>query len=57
MTKIKQIMMSLLAIFFALALVACDGPAEEAGEEIDEANEEIEESMEETGDWVEEETE
>jgi hypothetical protein len=60
MTKSKQIITSLLAILFALALVACDGPAEDAGEEVDEAVEETEENMEdtmeETGDMIEEQT-
>jgi hypothetical protein len=67
MTTSKQIISSLLAIFFALAIVACDGPAEDAGEEIDEATEQAEENMdetmdsteetmEETGDMIEEET-
>jgi hypothetical protein len=54
MTKSKQIISSLLAIFFALAVVACDGPAEDAGEEVDEATEQAEENMEETMESTEE---
>lgn len=54
MTKSKQIITSLLAIVFALALAACDGPAEDAGEEIDDAMENTEETMEETMESTEE---
>jgi predicted small secreted protein len=48
MTKSKQLITSLLAIFFAFALAACDGPAEDAGEDVDEAMENTEDTMEET---------
>lgn len=46
----------LLAAIFSLPLVACDndGPAEEAGEQIDEAAEEAGEAMDDAADQVEE---
>jgi hypothetical protein len=49
-----------IAALLALGLSACDrneGPAEEAGEEIDQAVEEAGEAIEEAGDKIREETE
>ncbi|GGX38729.1 hypothetical protein [Saccharospirillum salsuginis] len=46
----------LVAMMFSLPLVACDndGPAEEAGEEIDEAAEEAGEALDDAADQLEE---
>lgn len=52
----KTLMMSLLAAMMTLGLAACEeeGPAEQAGEEVDEAMEEAGDSVEEMGDTIEE---
>ncbi len=69
MKSLKALSFSLIAMIFAFWLVACsnEGPAENAGEEVDEAAEQIQDtagqmteeaqdSIEQAGDAIEEET-
>ncbi len=68
MKGLKALTFSLIAMIFAFWLVACsEGPAENAGEEIDEATEQVQEeagqmtdeaqdTMEQAGDTIEDKT-
>lgn len=53
--KITKVLSVLVILMLAFTLAACEqeGPAEQAGEEVDEAVEEAGDTMEETGDAIE----
>lgn len=56
MLKLTRIGMAVLCLVFALAVIGCerDGPAEQAGENIDEAAEKAGDKLEQAGDEIEE---
>jgi hypothetical protein len=55
MKSIKALSFSIIAMIFAFWLVACDqGPAEDAGEEIDETVEQASDQMQEGSDQMQE---